>query len=200
MKDQPLPPHPSSRNIPSCLLAIPGVEKLTLEGGKFSLQEDGGWMFSRVIIYLHVTASPANPLENVAAALDAMPCCQKPQFSDDLVTLRLDSAGKVIIDGPCRISAYVRDGAVCEGCPRAGLRRECRPAGKAATLKTPEDVKREFAEQGVCVADWARERGFPPHRVYDVLNRRGECTRGITHEIAVELGIKARPAETPAVQ
>lgn len=67
-------------------------------------------------------------------------------------------------------------------------------------LRTPEEAKRYFAEHGICIADWARERGFPPYRVYDVLNRRSECTRGISHVIAVELGIKARPAETPAVQ
>lgn len=66
-------------------------------------------------------------------------------------------------------------------------------------IRTPEDVKREFAERGICVADWARERGFPPYRVYDVLNRRSECTRGLAHIIAVELGIKRRPAEAPAV-
>lgn len=71
------------------------------------------------------------------------------------------------------------------------MRREYRPAGKGATPRTPEDVKREFVEQGVCVADWARERGFPPQRVYDVLNRRCECTRGVAHAIAVELGLIA---------
>ena len=65
-------------------------------------------------------------------------------------------------------------------------------------LDIERDV-REFAEQGVCVADWARERGFPPCRVYDVLNRRSECTRGVAHAIAVELGLKRRPAEAPAV-
>ena len=191
MEAQPLPPHSSSRNIPSCLLAIPGVEKITLERGRFSLQEDGGWMFERVYIYLHVMASPTNPFEDVVAALDAMPCCQKDMPADDSITLRLDPAGKVIIDGPCRLSTLVRAGATCEGCPRAGMRREYRPAGKGATPRTPEDVKREFAEQGVCVADWARERGFPPQRVYDVLNRRCECTRGVAHAAAVELGLIA---------
>ena len=117
MEAQPLSPHPSSRNIPSCLLAIPGVEKITLERGRFYLQEDGGWMFERVYIYLHVMASPANPFEDVVAALDAMPCCQKDMPADDSITLRLDPAGKVIIDGPCRLSTLVRAGATCEGCP-----------------------------------------------------------------------------------
>lgn len=188
-----LPPLPTSYNVPSCLLNIPGVEKITLEGGKFSLQEDGGWMFGRAYIYLHVTASPATPFETIVATLDAMPCCQSPTVSDDLVTLRLDPAGKVIIDGPCRISTTVRAGAVCEGCPRAGLRRECRPEGQTIP-RTPEEVKREFAERGLSVADWARERGFPPCRVYDVLNRRCECTRGVAHAIAVELGLIIRPS------
>lgn len=75
------------------------------------------------------------------------------------------------------------------------MHHEARPE----MIRTPEEVKREFAEQGVCVADWARERGFPPCRVYDVLNRRSECTRGVAHAIAVELGLKRRPAEAPAV-
>lgn len=165
-----LPPNPTSRNIPACLLTIPGVEKLTLEGGSFSLMDDGGWSFSRI--------------EAVMTALDAMPCCGKGMVSDDLITLRRDRAGNVVIDGPYRITVQVRDGEWCEGCPRTA-----RPEVKPSAHKTPEDVKREFAERGISVADWARERGFPPYRVYDVLNRRSECTRGLAHTIAVELGI-----------
>ena len=179
-----LPPNPTSRNIPACLLTIPGVEKLTLEGARFSLMDDGGWSFNRTLVYLHFTASPSSPIEAVMTALDAMPCCERGMFSDDLITLHRDRAGNVVIDGPCRITVQVRDGEWCEGCPRTA-----RPEVKPSAHKTPEDVKREFAERGISVADWARERGFPPYRVYDVLNRRSECTRGLAHTIAVELGI-----------
>lgn len=131
MEAQPLPPHPSSRNIPSCLLAIPGVEKITLERGRFYLQEDGGWMFERVYIYLHVMASPTNPFEDVVAALDAMPCCQKDMPADDSITLRLDPAGKVIIDGPCRLSTLVRAGPHAKAARAPGCGGNTAPQGRA---------------------------------------------------------------------
>ncbi len=60
---------------------------------------------------------------------------------------------------------------------------------EAKQTLTPEQVKAEFERQGVSIADWARDNGFPPPLVYRVLNGASP-KRGTSHKIAVELGIK----------
>lgn len=54
-----------------------------------------------------------------------------------------------------------------------------------------EDVKRQFESAGVSIRDWAESRGYNPRTVYAVLNGSLEGKRGISHRIAVDLGLKA---------
>ena len=57
-------------------------------------------------------------------------------------------------------------------------------------LAAAQEIKRQFEARGVNAAEWARERGFSPQHVYDVLNGRAVGRRGNAHEIAVALGLK----------
>ena len=63
-------------------------------------------------------------------------------------------------------------------------------------------VRARFDASGTSVADWARENGFAPNRVHQVLAGRGKWLRGETHRIAVALGLKevAAPPEPIAAQ
>jgi gp16 family phage-associated protein len=58
-------------------------------------------------------------------------------------------------------------------------------------LKTPVQVREEFAARGISLSSWARERGFSAELVYQVLSGRKRCIRGQSHQIAVSLGLKA---------
>jgi gp16 family phage-associated protein len=51
-------------------------------------------------------------------------------------------------------------------------------------------VKKRFADEGVCIADWARRHGFERKLVYRVLDGSAKGLRGKAHNIAVALGIK----------
>lgn len=62
-------------------------------------------------------------------------------------------------------------------------------------MKTSSQVKEDFIRQGISVATWARARGFNQWTVYRVLDETLKCRRGISHEIAVELGLKEKPAK-----
>jgi gp16 family phage-associated protein len=57
-------------------------------------------------------------------------------------------------------------------------------------VKTPEQVKAEFARQGITTTGWARDHGFPPREVILVLNGYYKCNYGRAHKIAVALGLK----------
>lgn len=63
-------------------------------------------------------------------------------------------------------------------------------------LKTPEEAHAEIIRTGVSVAEWARERGYSPKTVYDVLQRRIKGVRGESHRVAVALGVKQGEAQT----
>jgi gp16 family phage-associated protein len=52
------------------------------------------------------------------------------------------------------------------------------------------EVRQVFIEDGVSVAEWAREHNFSLPLVYAVLNGRNHATRGKSHKIAVALGLK----------
>lgn len=54
-----------------------------------------------------------------------------------------------------------------------------------------QQIRTSFHANGICIADWARERGFPANLVYDILSGRKKCLRGKSHQIAVQLGLKA---------
>ncbi len=47
-----------------------------------------------------------------------------------------------------------------------------------------------FDERGESVAAWAKDRGYNPQTVRKVLAGRLKAKRGISHRIAVDLGIK----------
>lgn len=60
---------------------------------------------------------------------------------------------------------------------------------EANQLLTPTEVKDEFDRQGLSIAEWARDNGFPAPLVYRVLSG-AIPKRGKSHEIAVCLGLK----------
>lgn len=62
-----------------------------------------------------------------------------------------------------------------------------------------ERAKRWFETHGVSVSDWAARNGFDRELVYAVLNGRTKGRRGVSHRIAVALGIKAVPDEGQAI-
>ncbi|GAB3256600.1 helix-turn-helix domain-containing protein [Chitinimonas naiadis] len=57
-------------------------------------------------------------------------------------------------------------------------------------MRTLGDVRKAFEDHGVCVSTWARDRGFTPRQVHDVLLGRAKGKRGVSHDVAVALGIK----------
>lgn len=58
---------------------------------------------------------------------------------------------------------------------------------------TGDEVKARFRAQGHTLAQWARDNGYNKDRVYRIVNGYEACTRGISHEIAVKLKLKADP-------
>lgn len=62
-------------------------------------------------------------------------------------------------------------------------------------VRTPEQAQRWFSERGLIVSEWALERRFNPSLVYAVLHGRRKALRGRSFEIAVALGLKARPCD-----
>jgi gp16 family phage-associated protein len=63
-------------------------------------------------------------------------------------------------------------------------------------LKTRQQVRDEFARKGLSYSSWARTRGYSAHLIYLILNDDEQnpsrkCLRGESHNIAVELGLKA---------
>lgn len=58
---------------------------------------------------------------------------------------------------------------------------------------TPEQIKKDFEKRGLTISDWARERGYHPNRVYQVLNGQTKAKWGTAHQIAIDLGLKPSP-------
>lgn len=58
------------------------------------------------------------------------------------------------------------------------------------SIKTSDQVKKEFEATGKTISSWAEEHGFAPQEVYKVLNGQAKCKRGKGHDIAVRLGLK----------
>ncbi|MCU4378255.1 DNA-binding protein [Acinetobacter haemolyticus] len=63
-------------------------------------------------------------------------------------------------------------------------------------LKTPDQVKKEFVDNGIPVSTWAENNGFTPQEVYKVLNGQSKGNFGRAHKIAVALGLKPQPKVT----
>ncbi|MDO9151039.1 MAG: DNA-binding protein [Methylotenera sp.] len=54
------------------------------------------------------------------------------------------------------------------------------------------EVRNLFEANGISVAEWSRDHGFPSALVYRVLRGEAKCRRGETHKIAIALGIKPK--------
>lgn len=65
------------------------------------------------------------------------------------------------------------------------------------TRSLPE-VRAWFVAHGLTVREWAKQFGFTPEQVYAVLSGRARGRHGAAHEIAIALGLKARPTDTDA--
>ncbi|MCH4248517.1 MAG: DNA-binding protein [Acinetobacter populi] len=57
-------------------------------------------------------------------------------------------------------------------------------------MRTPDEVKEILKIRGLSIAEWARDNGFAPKQVYQVLNAKHRPMRGKSHAIAVKLGLK----------
>lgn len=55
---------------------------------------------------------------------------------------------------------------------------------------TGEQVKEKFLAAGVTFSEWARANGYPPQKVYFVVNGQLKGRYGESHQIAVALGMK----------
>lgn len=60
-------------------------------------------------------------------------------------------------------------------------------------MKSPKKIRQEFRSHGICIAEWARERGFHRLTVFDLLRGKRKGLRGEAHRAAVALGLKAVP-------
>lgn len=74
-------------------------------------------------------------------------------------------------------------------------------------LRTRAQIREEFASRGWSITGWARQHGYSPVMVSDIINDdernpKRKCLRGESHNIAVALGLKdgviSRPANVPA--
>lgn len=65
-----------------------------------------------------------------------------------------------------------------------------------AKTKTGGQVKAEFKRKGITVTQWARDHGFPPNAVYQVLNGFARGYHGQAYKIAVALGLVIPDTDT----
>jgi gp16 family phage-associated protein len=61
---------------------------------------------------------------------------------------------------------------------------------------TPEQIKAKLREQGITITEWAKQHGYPREAVYRTLNGVEKATFGRSHRIAVDLGLKPKPASS----
>ncbi|MBQ1766856.1 MAG: DNA-binding protein [Aquincola sp.] len=59
-----------------------------------------------------------------------------------------------------------------------------------AAVRTGKQVKADFERTGQSVAEWARKHNVSRSLVYEVIAGRRACKRGLSHRIAVLLGMK----------
>lgn len=65
-------------------------------------------------------------------------------------------------------------------------------------LRTPDQVRKQFADKGISIASWAVANGFSYNLVLEVLAGRKKGIRGESHRIAVKLGLKEGTILDPA--
>ncbi len=63
-------------------------------------------------------------------------------------------------------------------------------------LRTPEQVRRWFVENGISQAEWSRKHGFSHLVVRDLLRGKRQGVRGEAHRAAVALRLKPEPKDT----
>ncbi|HAV5768653.1 TPA: DNA-binding protein [Acinetobacter baumannii] len=56
--------------------------------------------------------------------------------------------------------------------------------------KSIKQVRDDFYDSGVSIAEWARNNNFSPDLVYRVLANNRIPQRGESHKIAIKLGLK----------
>lgn len=57
-------------------------------------------------------------------------------------------------------------------------------------IKSIKQVRDDFSQSGISIAEWARINNFSPDLVYRILKNNKVPLRGESHRIAVKLGIK----------
>ena len=57
-------------------------------------------------------------------------------------------------------------------------------------LRTREQARADIERRGISLAEWAREHGVNPKRVYDDISGRNIGKFGESHRIAVLLGLR----------
>ncbi len=72
------------------------------------------------------------------------------------------------------------------------------------SLKTRAQVRKEFADKGWSISGWARQHGYSPVMVSDIINDneanpKRKCLRGESHNIAVSLGLKQGQVSRPVM-
>lgn len=62
-------------------------------------------------------------------------------------------------------------------------------------MRTIEQVRQDWRLRGITLASWARDNGFKPQDVRDVLRKKAKGNFGAAYAIAVQLGIRpCKPA------
>ena len=56
--------------------------------------------------------------------------------------------------------------------------------------KTTKQVRAEMNAMGLTISQWSRENDMPHYLVREILAGRKKCLRGVSHNIAVLLGMK----------
>lgn len=70
---------------------------------------------------------------------------------------------------------------------KSKVSRKCRRRPDSERVRAVQDG---FYHRGESVRQWAKKRGYSPPTVYAILRGERACTRGVSHKIAVELGLK----------
>lgn len=65
---------------------------------------------------------------------------------------------------------------------------------KAQATLTPQQARAKLEYQGVSISEWARREGFSANTVYSVLRGGRKCRFGVSHKVAVRLGMKVAEA------
>jgi len=64
------------------------------------------------------------------------------------------------------------------------------PEPTPSTSRTPEEARAWLDYQGISIAQWSRENSVHHSLVREILAGRKKCLRGMSHNIAVLLGMK----------